>query len=120
MGGKKKPGKKVVSQKNREQRILELKSFVKKIEKFDPSERYEYFKTIPKEEVDLISEICVNLLNGNLKPTTYQFSLLQRVKNYVRGLANRKKSLSNKRALLVTIYGLNAVNLLISLTSHIL
>ena len=120
MGDKKTSGNKVNSQKSRDQRIEELKSFVQKIEKLDSSERYEYFETIQKEELDLISEISLNLLNGNLKPTKHQFSLLQRVKNYVRDLANRKKSLSYKRSILITIYGLNVVNLLINLTSHIL
>lgn len=70
---------------------------LKSVSRSAPRRRKEFIKCCPPDFIHCISEICLNVLKGNVPLTPCQYKKLKRQKNVIRQLADKKKGLINKR-----------------------
>ena len=112
-----------MGRQNRNEKIMlngthanKLIDFVSKLLKLTHTERLNYFKSITKEEVDLISEIVLNFLHCNIKHDRKSFSLLKRMKKYLYLLASKKTAKTIKKKIIQSVKGLAILNILLPLT----
>ena len=92
--------------------FIQLEDFVKKILQLKPSERRLYFQNINNYELDLISEIISNFLEKRIPVDYKSFTLLQKIKTFLRDFIKLKKSQKIKRRMLQSLKGLHLISIL--------
>ena len=90
-----------------------FKKFIKKISNLSHTERIHLKKNIDLVEVNYVSEIILNILQGQIKIDFRSHTLLKRMKNYLRKLRSKSVSYKVKKQLLTTIKGLHLINIII-------
>jgi hypothetical protein len=82
-------------------RVKKNFALLRAFETATPRTRRAIISTIPRHLILNLSEICANLLTGNIKLSPSELSRLRRYKNLLRTIASRNVSTDQKRSLLV-------------------
>ena len=101
-------------------RLKTVKNFAKKLFKLINSERLTYMKKISKKEVDIVSELILNFLHGNIRSDQKSIDLLRRIKKCLYLLVNRKSGIKIKRIILSSLKGINILNIILPLVLNTL
>ena len=97
-----------------------LHSFIKKILALKSSERLNYFKTITNTEIDFICEIITNFLHKKIPSDYRSYSLLEKIKDFLRKFIKTKKGYKLKKKLILTLKGLHMIAVLFPLALNFL
>lgn len=81
-------------------------------------DRLAYLKTINQKELKLLSEICLNIIKGNLQIPKRAKIILERVKKTLYKLGSRVIKFDVKRKLWTGIKGLHILNVLLPLVQN--
>lgn len=77
------------------------------------SEQQLALRNINNHQIDLISEICLNFLNSNIKTSYSKLNLLAKFRNYLHKLSSKSISHKLKRNILSSLQGLYILKLLL-------
>lgn len=81
-------------------RIKKYADTLKYLSKCDKHTGKSIIKSANPELINCISDICHNILRGNLKLTTSQKQKLMKYKNNIRKIANKKSTQKSKKELI--------------------
>lgn len=85
---------------------------IKLLEKTN-KQRHDYLKLIKLKEIKQLTEICMNILNGNIKITNKIKIILKRVCVIFYKLASRTTSFKEKKKLWSGLKGLHILNIIL-------
>ena len=78
-------------------RIKTNQPFIHLLARSSAKRRKLLLKQATKEELSSLFEICLNILKGNIPLSTQAFKKLQRHKNLIRTLGNKRVSIKHKK-----------------------
>ena len=81
-------------------------------------ERVTYLRSIKLKEINLLSEICLNVVKGNLQLPKRAKTVLARVKKTLYKLASRVIHSDAKKKLWKTLKGLHILNILLPILKN--
>lgn len=81
-------------------RLNSCKALFNVIKTADPKLRTAIIKNAPKKLIDAYSEICLNILNGNLKVPNNVHRKLKVFKNSLRQMAKSKNAVAKRKRVL--------------------
>lgn len=81
-------------------------------------ERRDYLKSITPSQIKLLSEVCMNIIRGNVPITKRVKTILTRVKKTLHKLASRTVKSDDKKKLWLGIGGLHILNTLLPVLQH--
>ena len=116
MGSKKISGKLKVSSSH----AIKIISLVRKILRKTQTERLKFFLKINENDLNLIVEIIINFLHGNIPYDITSLKLLKRVKKWIYILSSMKTSRSMKRNILSSLKGLQICKIIFPLLMKVL
>ena len=94
-----------------EERLILIKKFIEKYLSIKLEKRG--LIDFTKEEIDFVSEICLNFLKTNIKAGFTKISLLKKVRNEIRLLSRKKFGRGIKRKILKSLKGIHLLNILL-------
>ena len=97
-------------------RLKNITVLIKKILNLKHSERINYIDSIVNKEIDILTEIILNFLNGNIKVDTKSFNLLKRLRTELNIIARKKTPYKIKKQNFKSLKGLNILNILLPFT----
>ena len=90
-----------------------MKNLIRRLVELDQTKKIKYLKNISSREIEIIEEILVNVIKGNIPLNIKVFKLLKRVKKHMYYLISSKVSHGTKKLILSSLKGLQILNLVL-------
>ena len=98
--------------------IKRTSALVEKLIRKNNKERINYLKKIKQKELNLLSEVCINIIKGNVKITKRIKTILTRVKDTLKKLSSRTAKSEINKKIWVGIRGLHILNILLPIIQN--
>ena len=98
--------------------IKRTASLVKKLLRKNNKQRVDYLKLINPKEINLLSEITLNIVKGNVSIANRTKTLLTRVKKTLYKLASKSVETAIKKKLWLSLKGLHILSVLLPIIEN--
>lgn len=98
--------------------IGRTRSLVEKLLKKNNLERLQYLKLLNPKELNLLSEITLNIIRGTVKISKKTKTILGRVRKTLYKLASKSVKSEIKKKLWINLKGLHILNILLPIIHH--
>ena len=101
-------------------RLSEVRQLVTRLKALNQLERVEYFKSISNNDLEIITELLINVIKGNVPIPAKVFKILKRVRKYIYVLISNKISNQRKKRILYSLKGLKIISLIVPIVLNLL
>ena len=104
----------------RDYRLDKTRDLIRRLAGLSQVERIVYFKNISLHEIEIIEDILLNVVRGNVPLNKKIFNYLKRIKKYIYLLISKKISKKTKKRILYSLKGLQIITLLLPIVKSYL